>query len=208
MEHKPTMQRWIDCFPKAPLDDVIEVYREVVAHYEEEGREYHGLAHIYYMLRDMHVYFPDAGPELAIAIWLHDVIYDPIMGGNGRNERDSAEYAQGLMLRLRYDREAAERVYDAIVTTYGHWPTSKLAQQLCDLDLRSLSLPAPKYQVNTAKIRREYGVASDEQWRAGRLAFIESFLEGRYAIYSTPRMRIQCEARARRNLAAERASLG
>jgi predicted metal-dependent HD superfamily phosphohydrolase len=55
-------------------------------------------------------------------------------------------------------------------------------------------------------VRAEYRHVTDDEWRIGRAAVLEGFLE-RPAIYSTPTARDRWETRARANLTAELASL-
>ncbi len=197
------MQHWVDLFPNATVDASLQAYRDVVAYYGEPGRYYHTLVHIAPMLEAQRQYFPDASRSVLVAIWLHDVIYN---GTPGQDEADSATYAEKLALELGESQAFASEVSALILTTAGHMPADAASQMLCDLDLLSLGCKSDTYKANTAKIRREYSHVSGFQWRIGRKAFIESFLD-RPFIFHDPVLRIEFEAQARRNLCAELTAL-
>ena len=76
---------------------------------------------------------------------------------------------------------------------------------LVDADLAILGADPAGYSTYVTGVRL-YRHVSDEEWRSGRAAVLEAFLE-RPTIYSTPTGRDRWETRARANLAAELAGL-
>ena len=71
---------------------------------------------------------------------------------------------------------------------------------------RSSAPTRPAYSTYVTGVRAEYRHVTDDEWRIGRAAVLEGFLE-RPTIYSTPTARDRWETRARANLTAELASL-
>ncbi len=54
----------------------LEIWNRIREKYSEPHRFYHTLTHIDSMLNHLDRIKPD-GVELALAVWFHDVIYDP-----------------------------------------------------------------------------------------------------------------------------------
>src|SRR4051794_14748607 len=76
----------------APASLIVESFAEITARYQAPGRHYHNLAHLRYALSRFHKIKSlarDLRP-LQFAIWFHDLIYRPYLGGN---ERKSAAEA-------------------------------------------------------------------------------------------------------------------
>lgn len=199
------MARWFALFPAAGEDALLHSFNELRELYQQRGRFYHNFDHLDFMLAARQRFFPDARDDVDKAIYGHDVVYDA-------HRQDNEERSAGAMSEIQRslgDTEASIiEVKRLIPITQGHRPKADdpSGQQLCDLDLLSLGLPAEEYQANTARIRQEYAFASDAEWAKGRKWFIDDFL-AREAIYGTPDIRAEFEAAARRNLAHERSLL-
>lgn len=172
---------------------------ELTRRYLEPHRHYHGIAHIAGMLA--------AGARIGLddvqvmAIWFHDVVYDP---RSKTNEEDSAELAHQRLLAAGWSPRDAERVRTIVLDTKQHRPTIAGSDLVLDLDLMSLAVPWPEFADNSAAIRREYAHVTDAEFAAGRAAFFAAMLQ-RDRLYHTA-FGEGLEARARANLA--RASAG
>jgi predicted metal-dependent HD superfamily phosphohydrolase len=193
------MQRWVDLFPEVSLDCCLYVFRLVDKHYNEAHRHYHTQDHIADMLEKMDVYFPEAPQSVVLAVFLHDVVYQP---GSPNNELNSARFAVRHLGRLGLSREKVRAVARAIMATRKHVARNRLEAVVCDLDLLSLACEPARYHRNTRLLRQEFGEFTDAQWNFGRNRFINSYL-GRKYIYASPKLRRLHEANARRNLQAE-----
>jgi predicted metal-dependent HD superfamily phosphohydrolase len=202
MPLEPSLAQWAQLFPGGPVEIVEAIFDRIRDHYQEPIRRYHGWQHPAIMLELMGLYFPNASPELAMGIFLHDAIYDPVNGGGGKNEGDSAEFGALIMERLGCSATVIKDVAESVRCTFDHVSCSRLSAQLCDLDLLSLAAPPHVYRANTAKIRVEYQHATDDQWLRGREEFIGRFL-GRDYIFVDPTIERENGHRARINLETE-----
>lgn len=103
---------------------------EIIKHvnrYDAPHRFYHNLSHIGKMISDA-MDRKMLTDDLFLAIVFHDIIYDP---KRDDNEKLSAE------LFNKYFPEN-DTVFNAILETKTHNPSSDLSKQLCDLDLSIL----------------------------------------------------------------------
>jgi len=199
------MARWFALFPDASEDALLHSFNELRELYQQRGRFYHNFDHLGFMLTARQRFFPDATADVDKAIYGHDVVYE---AHRHDNEERSAGAMGEIQRSLGDTEESITEVKRLIPLTQNHRVSvgDLSGQQLCDLDLLSLGLPAEEYQANTARIRKEYAFASDAEWAKGRKWFIDGFL-AREAIYTTADIRAEFEAAARRNLAHERSLL-
>ena len=173
---------------------------ELWAGYFAAGRHYHDWRHVCAMLADL----DDVRAELAdpaaveLAIWYHDLVYDPKAGDN---ETRSAEAAGRTLGRLGLPPAFVAAVAELVMATKhdGRPPTSADAAHLIDLDLAVLGAPPAAFAEYDAGIRAEYAHVPAEAYAAGRAAVLHSFLD-RPSIYQTPAGRRRWEAAARGNL--------
>jgi pantetheine-phosphate adenylyltransferase len=181
----------------AVRDGMPEVLAKILERYNESHRYYHNLEHIVLMLDELDL---SGGytPELALAIWLHDVIYDPKGSGN---EMASALYANDL-LKDKVERPVIERVSALIMVTEHNpkmIPVTPEAQLIADLDLAILGKKPSEFFDYEKKIRNEYHHVSDYAFKEGRSKILLSFL-ARHTIYSTSQFRDKYELQARENI--------
>ncbi len=201
MQTRSMIQRWIHLFPGTTLDDSLYPFRLMQDHYREPHRTYHVLAHPEAMLGLLDQYYPEAPRAVVLAIFLHDVIYNP---GSPNSEAYSAAFARRHLPALGLPAPEVSEVACLIRTTKRHIAKTEHEAMVCDLDLLSLACAPSQYRRNTARLRQEYARHTDEQWSLGRRAFVERFL-ARDQIYCDPRF-ARFEARARANLARELAT--
>ncbi|MDR3352190.1 MAG: Nudix family hydrolase [Zoogloeaceae bacterium] len=176
---------------------------ELLAAYSEEGRHYHTLAHLDFMLAEFDairadIRDPDA---MLFALFYHDVVYIP---GRTDNEAQSAEFAAVRLERLGLSPPEIGKVRDLILATAGHMGSDDPDTNLfLDLDLAALGVPRPRYLEMATLVRMEYPAYDEAHYTAGRLHFLDGFLS-RSRIFQTPRFHSRYEALARANLAYER----
>ena len=171
----------------------------------EPQRQYHGVAHLTHVLDviDRHAALAPHPDRVRVAAWLHDAIYDPRALGDA-NERDSAEFAAGLLTTLGAPEDVAGEVARLVGLTAGHAtdaddPDGEL---LCDADLAILAVDEDRYAEYAAAIRREYAHVPDDAFADGRAQVLKALLE-LPSIYRLPPIRAEWEARARANLERE-----
>lgn len=173
-----------------------------LALYSQPNRHYHNFAHIGHMLKGLGKYFPEHAADVALrlAITYHDCIYHP---GAKDNEFQSAS----AMLEELWGHYSAGTLLEAtrlILVTERHTPREgdTLGAVIADLDLMGLGAWYGTYVENGRKVRAEYGEVPDDQWVAGRRAFLEGMLS-RETIFHTELGRELWEATARENMTFE-----
>ena len=177
----------------------------LVGRWSEPQRQYHTVAHLTAVL-DVVDRFAELAPHperVRLAAWMHDAVYDPRALGDA-NERDSAEFAAGLLTTLGVPEDTAADVARLVGLTAGHAtdqndPDGEL---LCDADLAVLAGDDEAYARYTAAIRREYAHVPDDAFKAGRAQVLKALLE-LPSIYRLAPLREQWESRARANLERE-----
>lgn len=176
-----------------------EVLRALYAH---PARAYHNLDHIAECLdacrHGAAALPPDRLAEVRLAIFMHDCIYD---SRRRDNEARSAAVATMIARDMGISGNRIAAVARMVMATTHAGETDKVDEGLVrDADLVSLAAPPERFEANTLAIRQEHAWATDEQFRAGRLAFFRDML-GRSSIYALPRFRARFEPVARDNIA-------
>ena len=183
--------------------DVDRLFCDLVAAYSSSNRFYHNLAHIQQVLEVISQARSLAKnlPELQLAAWFHDVIYNPKADDN---EEKSAEYAAVVLHRLNLPTEAIASIKNLILTTKTHQasPEDIDSQILLDADLSILGTSNSGYQAYSRAIRQEYAWLCDREYRDGRLRILQNFLQ-RQRLYHIPLFFVRLEQQARKNLQAE-----
>lgn len=177
----------------------------LLGRWSEPQRHYHTVAHLSAVLEvvDRHAGLAPHPERVRLAAWMHDAVYDPRALGDA-NERDSAEFAAGLLATLGVADGVAGEVARLVGLTAGHAteeddPDGEL---LCDADLAILASDEEAYAAYTAAIRREYAHVPDDAFRDGRAQVLTALLE-LPSIYRLKPLGEAWEERARANLSRE-----
>lgn len=164
-------------------------------YYMQPQRAYHNLHHVEQMLEAL----SERGvldTELALAVWGHDLIYDPRASDN---EEQSARLFDGWLLAQGVDRATREHIYQMILATQHQAPPAgREAALLVDADLGILGAEWAEFAAYNAAIRQEYAHVPAPLYRLGRRKVLRGFLK-RPHIYTTPEF-AGLEAQARANL--------
>ncbi|GLY96948.1 metal-dependent phosphohydrolase [Actinoplanes sp. NBRC 103695] len=186
-------------------DDLDAAGAYLLSRWAEPQRQYHDVTHLSAVLEviDRHAALAPHPDRVRVAAWLHDAIYDPEALGDA-NERDSAEFAEGLLTTLGAPAEVAAEVARLVGLTAGHATGEDDAdgELLCDADLAILAADEDRYAAYTAAIRREYAHVPDDAFRDGRAQVLKALLE-LPSIYRHQPLRDAWEAKARANLERE-----
>ena len=196
-------QRWqalCDALAVPPAHAARQRFADVQAAYAEPQRHYHTAQHIGECLAQLDAvaaHLQDA-PLVELAIWLHDLVYDPPAKDN---EARSAELAQQWLagalapkrLQCLADWINATRLHEAA-------PQDADLQALLDIDLAILAAAPARFAQYEAQVAREYAHVPPALFAVGRRAFLTELLT-RERLFHHPAF-VQLEAPARRNLAA------
>lgn len=192
-------ERWLSLASRLKLERASAIFECIVHSYGDERRAYHTLAHIGQCLSefDEHREFAANPDRVELALWFHDVVYEP---GEQFNEGLSAIYAQDILKHAGLHQVEALMVATLILATchkgYAAGPDAEL---LVDIDLSILGKPKKQFIEYEAQIRAEFSAFSDAEFSTGRLKFVHSFLQ-KPTIYCTKVFHDKYEQEARKNL--------
>ena len=177
---------------------IVEVYDGLVERYGEPGRFYHTLDHVAACLVEyegvsglaVHSF------EVKLALWFHDVVYDPRVGDNVEK---SVDYTVDVLAGL-IDEASLIRVCELIYATRHDGCVSGWDMGLVvDIDLSILGKPWGVFEKYEKAIRMEYSWVPLEKYCKGRAKILNGFLERDY-IYHSGYFRWRYEEQARSNL--------
>lgn len=199
-------EAWDDAWRALRASPAGGLLAQLEARYAEPHRAYHTLQH----LRECFEQLAPASklaphlPEVQLALWFHDAIYDTRAGDN---ELRSAEWASAALTQAGADAQAAQRVHALVLATqHAAVPEGPDAQLLVDVDLSILGAADARFDEYERQVRREYAWVPEEGFRSARARVLKSFLD-RPRIYGTEWFAERLEARARANLARSLAEL-
>lgn len=199
----------------------IETTQFLQSAYAENGRYYHDINHIKYLLAKIDEWSDNAGDEydedelqlikddVREAIWWHDVWYS-IWDAPGVNESESNYLFNAFVDNggiTHITRESRKRIEAAILATANHLedlelgPEDIVTKVMLDVDLAAFGADYSLVKYNGERITKEYEPtgASRLKLLEGRVAFLEK-LEKRKNIYYTDFFREKYELNARKNI--------
>jgi predicted metal-dependent HD superfamily phosphohydrolase len=181
------------------------LHADVLARYAEPHRAYHTVEHIARTLELLdgvrrRLREPD---EAELAVWLHDLIYDPRAVDN---EERSAEIGARWLAEGGVAPDRAARMRALILATrHAAPPEEHDARYVVDADLSILGAPPAEFDRYETQVRQEYGFRTDTEWREGRTRLLRRFLD-HPRLFLTPEFAV-FEGPARANLARSLARL-
>ena len=192
--------RWNDLLKRMCGNDRVgNSFPKIVAAYSEPHRSYHTCDHIEACLSEFdRIRVACESPDLVeCALWLHDVVYEPLASDN---EEKSALWAMEILTGSGCPENTANQVRDLILATKHVTPPVRMdARLMVDVDLAILGQPSAVFDIYDKNIRAEYFQVPEESYRRGRAKVLRGFLE-RPAIFHTERFEESYGVQARRNL--------
>lgn len=169
---------------------------DLLHRWADDGRGYHDVEHLTEVLDRLRELDATA-PDLVLAAWFHDAVYD---GVPGQDEQRSAQLATASLTGLSAPVDVVARVAALVLVTAHHVPPDgdPGAAALCDADLAVLASDPDRYRRYADGVRREYAHVDNAAFAAGRAAVLRSLLE-RPRLYRTAGAQAW-EAVARRNV--------
>jgi predicted metal-dependent HD superfamily phosphohydrolase len=187
-----------------PAAGAEEQFAGIVAAHSGEERAYHNLNHLNNMRLFLEGYADqlERPAEVALVVLYHDYVYDSTTKDN---EEQSAAVAREQLTALGVAKESVDFISDLIISTKKHTPERPGSDNefLLDADLSILGTEPEAYIEYSDAIREEYSWVPEDDYKAGRAAVLESFLE-REAIFIRPEVRESLETQARHNLKFEK----
>lgn len=195
-----TAERWqrlCDALQVPAGSDARARFADIARAYAEPQRHYHTAQHIgecLAWLDDVAADLADA-PLVELALWLHDVVYDPRASDNeAASARLARQWFAGAL-----DDGRLDRLGRWIEATQHHLPAPHEPdlQALLDIDLAILAAPPARWDEYEAQVRREYGFVPGPLFTFNRRRFLRQ-LAARPALYGHPRFAVlEPVARAR-----------
>ncbi|RUS83820.1 hypothetical protein EGW08_008432 [Elysia chlorotica] len=173
--------------------------------YGEEWRFYHTLSHIHHMLQLYHQWKERIAEcsVVALAIFFHDVVYDPQAKNN---ETQSIALFEKFALDAQLEDDIVSRVSHLIKCTISHVidsDTDDLDLSLfLDFDLAVLGQDSRSYKRYAEAIRKEYIHVDDKSYRKGRTKVLRSLLDSP-SLFASEEFRAEYEEKARANMLEE-----
>lgn len=178
-----------------------DVFDELWEIYNHPSRAYHDIDHIYDMIAKLKesehlIQSPLGSANLLMAIWFHDVVYDPLRDDN---EQKSSEFLMEKMAPFILE-ENLKWISKAILATTDHKPNKNAdIQLLLDLDLSRLGEHWDAFQYYSEQLRKEYIDVPDYDFCKNRMEFLTKLLK-RPRIYGTDHWYNQLEISAQNNI--------
>lgn len=191
--------RWTALCDEIGVKDSALAFGELEVKYNEPHRAYHNLIHIGECLKWHDQFardFSDAATA-EYALWMHDVVYEPL---SKDNEEQSAEYAIAV---LGQQDSRADKVRSMIRAT-RHLPEPLPPDEslVADIDMLILAADQARYDEYAKQVREEFATVQDVDFKKGRAAFLQSLLS-RPQIYRMPTIQERFEQLARNNIKRE-----
>lgn len=169
----------------------------LIPRYAEPHRRYHTWSHIGAVFDACERISNDKSRQLALAIFFHDAIYDPLRSDN---EERSADLCRDECARAGLDPAVASEACELILATkHSIAPKTERARVLVDADLSILGMEEPVFDAYEDAIRAEYVVVPQLPFATGRALIVRGFLD-RECIFQTERGRTLWEEQAHKNL--------
>lgn len=152
------------------------IFEKLWDEYSSEDRAYHNIDHIASLLKEMESCkaLIEDQDSFFFAIWFHDVVYKVL---RDNNEELSAIEALKFLKECNFPEERAEKVARWIRATGRHdGGEDKDLILFLDADLSILGASTERYMNYAAQVRKEYTVAPDIYYNAGRIKVLQHFL--------------------------------
>lgn len=198
---------WTRSCPALPAAVSAPLFERVLTGWSEPQRAYHTPQHLLEALDLLDAWHgaQDWPQAVALALFFHDLVYDP---RRSDNEELSAQLAQQMLAQMQAAPEEVQAITALIdVTRHAATPRTEDEKLIVDIDLAILGAAPQRYAQYQAQVRQEYAHVPEPLFLRGRLAVLEAFLRAGADLYHTPRGRSAFAAAAARNLTAEVAQL-
>lgn len=216
MADDPLLSRFRELWQRLGADDVAldDTGRGIVAAYEGPGRAYHSRRHLEDVLEKLDWGRTALGASgdlkdiaqgervrlfdtVELALWYHDVVYDPTQKDNEARSRDKF-LADAARYNLRQDLRAD--IAKLIDITASHRKAATLSEKImCDCDLAILGAPQEEFSKYDANIRKEYAHVPEATYQAARRHVLGGFLKDK-SLFKTKAFQDRFDAQARANL--------
>ncbi|MEB3865067.1 MULTISPECIES: metal-dependent hydrolase [Acinetobacter] len=189
---------WFELHQYYHLSGPQKILDILIAAYSEKQRAYHTVQHLYECLilfESIRAELNDA-PAVALAIYFHDVIYDPQAKDN---ELKSAELFEQYMAQ-DLPVNTVQKIKQWILATQKHVSTDVPDLQfLLDIDLAILAATPERFTEYEQQIQQEYSWVDPQVYSTKRKEVLRHFYQSK-PLYQTAYFQKNFELRAKQNL--------
>ena len=177
--------------------DLATIYfNEIKIHYNSKERAYHNLTHIAQSMKE-YDNFNIYSPKIELAIWYHDVIYNP---KRNDNEEKSSEFAKNQLTNMNVNHSLINDSIRIINSTKHTYLLSNLDEMIMsDIDLSIFGKDKQRLIQYEEGIRFEYSFVPENVYRIERSKILKRFFE-KDRIYYIDFFHNRYEEKAKRNL--------
>lgn len=185
-------------------------WKHIQSQYSESHRYYHTLNHLIDMFHLFNGHKTKMSePDLvSLAIFFHDIIYDPKKNDNEERSADLfVQYTRECCVNLKEDE--ISKVKDWILLTKTHQVKdvgSEDYHYFLDIDMAVLGRQEKGYKEYADQIREEYKHIPDKEYKTKRSKVLSNFCK-RDRLYSTKEFFDNYDNQAKENMAKEIAIL-
>lgn len=189
---------WFELHQYYHFSEPQKVFNKLIAAYSEKQRAYHTVQHLYECLVLFESIRPDLNDANAVelALWFHDVVYDPQAKDNELKSAELLEYylAQDLSVDI------VEKIKRWIIATQKHEATDELDLQfLLDIDLAILAASPERFDEYEQQIQQEFAWVDPDIYSIKRKQVLAHFYQTE-PLYQTEYFQQNFEQRAKQNL--------
>jgi len=191
-------ERWRETWALAGRPAPDDAQADIATRYAEPHRAHHDLSHVLDCLAHAAAVRPLLEHPLCVelALWFHDVVYDPRAGDN---EERSAALATAALAACASPEVLGYVGELVLATKHPSRPTQSDARYVVDVDLAILGAQPETFDAYETAIRREYRWVPRPLYRRKRKEVLQSFLDFD-RIYLTEHFHARLEEQARANL--------
>lgn len=189
---------WFELHQYYHFSEPQKVFNKLIAAYSEKQRAYHTVQHLYECLVLFESIRPDLNDANAVelALWFHDVVYDPQAKDNELKSAELLEYylAQDLSVDI------VQKIKRWIIATQKHEATDELDLQfLLDIDLAILAASPERFDEYEQQIQQEFAWVDPDIYSIKRKQVLAHFYQTE-PLYQTEYFQQNFEQRAKQNL--------
>ncbi|WP_336169738.1 HD domain-containing protein [Acinetobacter sp. 161(2023)] len=189
---------WFELHQHYQFSEPQKILNILIAAYSEKQRAYHTVQHIYECLNLLESIRSELNDPyaVALALWFHDVIYDPQAKDNELKSVDLFEQCMVQDLPVN----TVQKIKRWILATQKHISTDETDLQfLLDIDLAILAAAPERFMQYEQQIQQEYAWVDPEVYSIKRKEVLVHFYQSE-PLYQTGYFQKNFELNAKQNL--------
>lgn len=150
----------------------------ILDRWSESHRHYHNINHLNNLIAQINEDYADGRlneserEKLTLTALFHDLVYEP-------DRNDNEEKSADIFYRFCSEQHNVDlvEVKQMILDTKNHLPCTPLSQKFIDYDMNICERNFDELLEWEEGIKEEYSMFSNEEYKSGRIKFLESILD-------------------------------